>query len=295
MRILKNTRAAAVAIIATVQLLAATPAGAVTAQDIEFSMSVRKFFGESRARITATEYRPDGEGPFPLVLINHGSPRSPAERPSFTAKYKAQSEAFAAKGFVVINPVRRGYGKSDGPWAEDFFSCTNPSYYEAGLETAKDIAAAIDYAKTRPYIDSKRIVLVGQSAGGFGVLALASQQPEGVLGVVNFAGGRGSRGPNEVCNADQLVDAFARYAGTTRVPMLWFYAENDGYFGPKLAQRLYKAYRGKGVDVDFHVLPPFGKDGHAYFSAARNIGEWMAEFDTFFSKIQARQETQGKQ
>ena len=88
------------------------------------------------------------------------------------------------------------------------------------------------------------------------------------------------------------MEAFARYASTTRVPMLWFYSENDGYFGPELAQRLYAAYRDKGVDVEFRALPPFGKDGHGYFSAARNIGEWMAEFDSFFSKIQAKQATQ---
>lgn len=270
-------------------VFAAASAAAVTTEEIEIPLSVQKFFGESRYKLAATEYRPDGDGPFPMVLINHGSPRSATERATFTGKYKAQSEAFVHKGFVVINPLRRGYGKSDGPWAEDYFSCSNPSYYEAGLETAKDIAAAIEYAKTRPYIDAKRIVLIGQSAGGFGVLALASLQPEGVLGVVNFAGGRGSRGPNEVCNADRLVDAFARYASTTRIPMLWFYSQNDGYFGPELAQRMVKAYSDKGVDVKFVALPPFGKDGHMYFSAARNIGEWMPEFDAFFSKLQARQ------
>jgi dienelactone hydrolase len=273
-------------------LLAAASAGAVTGEDITLSVSVRKFFGDSSYQLLATEYRPDGAGPFPLVLINHGSPRSAADRVTFTAKYKAQSEAFAAKGFVVINPLRRGYGKSDGPWAEDYYSCGNPSYYEAGLETAKDIAAAIEYARTRPYIDTKRIVIVGQSAGGFGALALASLRPEGVIGVVNFAGGRGSRGPNEVCNPDKLVDAFGRYASTTQVPMLWFYAENDGYFGPQLAQRFFKAYRDKGVEVKLVALPPFGKDGHAFFSAARNVGEWMSEFELFFSSLQA---LQGKQ
>jgi dienelactone hydrolase len=273
-------------------LLAAASAGAVATEEVEIPLSVQKFFGESHYKLAATEYRPEGEGPFPLVVINHGSPRSAADRASFTAKYKAQSEALAGKGFVVINPLRRGYGKSDGPWAEDYFSCTNPNYFEAGLETAKDIAAAIEYAKSKPYIDAKRIVLVGQSAGGFGVLALASLRPEGVLGVVNFAGGRGSRAPNDVCNPGRLVDAFARYAGTTQVPMLWFYSENDGYFGPELAQRLFQAYRDKGVDVKFIGLPPFGKDGHSYFSAASKIGEWMPEFENFFSRIQP---TQGKQ
>lgn len=260
-------------------------------QDIEIPMTVKGIFGESHIKLAATEYRPDGTGPFPLVLINHGSPRSAADRVKTTGKYKAQSEAFAARGFVVINPVRRGYGKSEGSWAENYFSCTNPSYYEAGIETAKDIAAAIDYAKTKSYIDTKRIVLVGQSAGGFGILALASQQPDGVVGVINFAGGRGSRAPGEVCNEGRLVEAMGRYAGTTKVPMLWFYAENDMYFGPALARRMADAYQKSGVDMKFVAMPPYGNDGHGFFGAARNVEAWAGEVDVFMAKIGLSQGT----
>lgn len=187
--------------------------------------------------------------------------------------------------------MRRGYGKSEGSWAEDYFSCTNPSYYEAGLETAKDIAAAVDYAKTKPYIDTTHIVLVCQSAGGFGILALASQQPAGIVGVVNFAGGRGSRAPGEVCNEGRLVEAMRRYAGTTQVPMLWFYAENDMYFGPTLARRMADAYQQAGVDLKFIALPPFGKDGHGFFAAARNVNTWASEVDAFMKKIGIAQGT----
>ena len=267
----------------------ALSASALTVQEVDIPMAVKGLFGESRLKLAATEYRPDGNGPFPLVVINHGSPRTPAERTGMTAKYRAQSMAFVARGFVVLNPLRRGYGKSDGPWAEDYDSCNRPKYYEAGLESARDIAATIDYAKTRSYVDPHRIVLVGQSAGGFAALALASENPDGVLGVINFAGGRGSRGPNNVCNSNRLVNAFTRYAATTKVPMLWFYAENDLYFGPALAQRFAQAYRNQNRNLRFVALPANGEDGHLFFSAASNVDAWTGEVDAFMNQIGAVQ------
>lgn len=272
---------------AALALMSLAQAAAISESEVTIPVAVKGLFGESRANLAATEYRPEGDGPFPLIVINHGSPRSAADRARTTGKYRAQSEALAARGFVVINPVRRGYGKSDGPWAEDYFSCANPAYVEAGLETAKDIAAAIDYARTRPYIDAGRIVLIGKSAGGFGVLALASQNPPGVVGAINFAGGRGSRGPNEVCNENRLVDAFARYAGTTKAPMLWFYAENDLYFGPALVARMANAYRSKGVDLHYVALPAHGKDGHAFFDDRRNVDAWIDTVEAFLKKTGA--------
>jgi dienelactone hydrolase len=265
-------------------------AAAATEQEIDIPLVAKSVPGESHSRLVATEYRPDGPGPFPLAVINHGSPRNARDRANTTGqKYRAQSEALVARGFVVINPVRRGYGKSDGPWAEDYHSCSNPSYYEAGLESAADIAAALDYAKTRPYIDAMHTVLIGKSAGGFGVLALASRHPPGVIGVINFAGGRGSQGPNNVCNEGRLVDAFSRYAATTQVPMLWFYAENDLFFGPALANRMADAYRSKGVDVNYIAVPPYGRDGHAFFDNARNLDAWIGKVDAFLEKIGLRQ------
>ncbi len=76
-------------------------------------------------------------------------------------------------------------------------------------------------------------------------------------GTVNFAGGRGSRGPDDVCYDGKLVAAFSHYASTTHVPMLWFYSENDHFFGPALAKRLGEAYQSKGVDLDLEIVPPF--------------------------------------
>lgn len=254
-------------------------------RDIKIPMSVRGLFGESQVVLAATEYKPDGDGPFPLMLINHGAPRSSADIPKMKAQFVWQAQLFARRGFVVINALRRGYGDSDGPWAENYFNCANPDYIGAGLQSAKDINAALEYGRALPYIDTKHIVLVGQSAGGFGVLALSSQNPAGVVGTISFAGGRGSRGPDEVCADSKLVEAFGHYASTTHVPMLWYYAENDHFFGPALARRLADAYRAKGVDLDLEIVPPYGDDGHGFFRGRENVRIWAPTMDAFLRKV----------
>jgi len=242
-------------------------------------------FGNSTDNMVATEFRPDGPGPFPLIVINHGTPRTSAENRYVTDVYKEHARLFAQLGFVVLNPLRRGFGKSDGIAADSYGSCDNPDYYGAGLKTAQDIAAAIDYARTKPYIDTTRIVLVGQSGGGFGSLALASENVPGVVGVINFAGGRGARGVDNVCKTANLVDAFSRYAKTTHVPMLWFYSENDHSFYAALAKQLFAAYQDAGVDVRFIVAPPYRKDGHGFFHGIESAPIWMKEVASFLKKL----------
>jgi dienelactone hydrolase len=265
---------------------AAAPAMAdITVSEIRIPMTAKGMFSDARVELAATVYKPEGAGPFPLMLMNHGAPRSKEDFPKVKNFFSWQARYFAQRGFVVINPVRRGYGASDGPWAENYFTCGNPDYIFAGSESAKDIRAALDYGRAQPYVDANHVVLLGQSAGGFGVLALSSQNPPGVIGTISFAGGRGSRGPDDVCNDKKLVAAFRHYASTTHVPMLWFYSENDRFFGPALARRMGRAYQDGGVDLDLEIVPPDGDDGHNFFRGKSNLAVWAPVTEAFFRKL----------
>lgn len=114
---------------------------------------------------------------------------------------------------------------------------------------------------------------------GFAATALAAEPPAGLVGIVSFAGGRGSRGPKDVCRPDRLVEAFARYGRTARAPALWIYAENDLYFGPELSRAMHAAYRAGGAPAEFHLLPPFGQDGHSVYGRAQEL--WWPLVDGF--------------
>ena len=158
-----------------------------------------------------------GRGPLPLAVLSHGSPREPGRRGG-RLRFEPQSRWFLARGFVVLVPMRRGYGGSDGEWAEGYGSCEGADYRVAGLESAKDIGAAARFVAGRSDVDRARILLVGHSAGGFGSIALASLRPPGVVGVVNFSGGRGSIFAGQNCAPRRLVEAMEAYGAARRSP-----------------------------------------------------------------------------
>jgi dienelactone hydrolase len=198
---------------------------------VKIPMTIEGFLGKRDIQLSATVYRPVGKGPFPLVVLSHGSSDSEKEREICSMHWAVpQAGQFLKRGFAVIVLVRRGYGEAGGTYAEGFGSPAQPFYYEAGLESARDIIAAVKYGAGLPYDKGDTIFLVGQSGGGFGSIAAASLKPQGVVGVISFAGGRGGQpatNPGDPSCPEVLENAIARYAKTISVPVLWIYAEND--------------------------------------------------------------------
>ena len=231
---------------------------------------------------------PSGTGPHPAIVLSHGSPGSPSARVDFPAKYPVASAVFTRWGFVVVNPVRRGYGKTGGAWAEGYGPCAHPDFVHAGLATATDIAAAVSWVRQHPNVDPRRVVLVGQSAGGWGSLAAASRGDLPIRGVVNFAGGRGGKQQgiaNNNCSPDALVAAAGTLGKTARVPTLWIYTQNDQFFAPELSRRMVVAYTASGGLATYHVLPAIGRDGHALINMPDGVALWEAKVEAFLREI----------
>lgn len=237
-------------------------------------------------QLDAKIYMPQGNGPFPLIVLTHGTPRTAEDRKKTNVDtyFKNQSEYFANMGYAVIFVVRRGFGDSNAPYAEStLYSNGTRNYTKAGLEAAVDLKAAIEFMRKQDYIDSNRIILMGQSTGGHSVIATGSLNIEGVIGVVNFAGGRGSYEPDKVRDEDNLISSMAQYGKTSHVPTIWLYSENDHYFRPALAQAMFRAYKGKGGNARFITLPPFAEDGHRSFVGNRSA--WEPYVVDFLSNI----------
>jgi dienelactone hydrolase len=245
----------------------------------------------SGATMVATVMRPPGEDRRPLVVINHGSPANSAQRPGMERpRYSALSSWFVARGYVVVLPLRRGYGETGGAWAETYGSCQTPDYFGAGLQGAADIKSAIDYMRGQPFVASDRTIVVGQSAGGWATLALSSLNPPGVPGMIDFAGGRG--GGQELpggslgnCAPDALVKAAGRYGTTARVPTLWLYTENDSFFEPALVRRMVEAYNGAGGKATYRPLGAFGSDGHALAGSSSGVPIWSGPVAQFLGNL----------
>ena len=112
-------------------------------------------------------------------------------------------------------------------------------------------------------------MIVGHSAGGWGALALARENPQGVARIIAFAPGRGGRAndfPNQVCAPRRMLSSAAEFGKGARVPVTWLVAANDSYFSPAFSRQLADAFRTGGDKVDLHVLPASGSEGH-----------WLAE------------------
>lgn len=227
--------------------------------------------------------RPAEAGRYPLVIISHGSPRKAEERPTMTpAGFYIHALEFARRGFAVAIVMRRGYGDSGSDLAERSGPCNNPDYIRSGHAGAADIKAAIGALGKRSDVDPTRVIAVGQSAGGLASVALAADPPPGLVAVINFAGGRGSRADFDVCKEERLIAAFGAFGKTSRLPMLWVYTANDHFFEPKLAAQFHHAFTSAGGKVEFIPAPAFGKDGHSLFSIS-GIPRWTPYVDKFLA------------
>jgi len=227
--------------------------------------------------------RPSGPGPFPVAIVTHGAPRAPADRAGMTPlRLVPQAREFARRGWAVLVVMRRGYGGSGGSYAESNGACDNPDYVQAGERSAEDIRQAIRFMARQPFADATRVISVGVSAGGFASVALSANPPPGLRAVISFAGGRGSRGDDDVCTADRLVAAFGNFGQGSRLPNLWIYADNDLFFGPALARRFHEAFTRSGGKAEFVRMPASSKDGHFLFSA--DIAAWTPVVDRFLGE-----------
>lgn len=110
--------------------------------------------------IRGTEYRPQGEN-LPIAIVSHGfmafqdTVRHYAKK---LAELGYVSYCFDFCGGCVVK------GKSDGKTTE-----------MSVMTEVKDLEAVIDYAKSRQYNDSKKVVLMGCSQGGFVSAIVASR------------------------------------------------------------------------------------------------------------------------
>jgi dienelactone hydrolase len=268
---------------------------ALTAFSIAASSAIAQHYVERQVRIPWAAAEPGGldallvyvdlPGKHPLVVLTHGSARSPQDHALVTPwQQLPQALWFARRGWIALVVVRRGYGSSGGDQDGNHgghCSIRNGHYadYEtAGTYAAEDLRIAIDYARGLPQVDDTRIVAAGVSTGGFTTVALTANPPRGLVAGINFAGGRGSQADHDVCDPGDLVGAFREYGKHSRVPMLWIYSENDKFFWPELAQKFDAAFRAGGGQDQFVLAPPDGDDGHHLFG---HIEAWTPTVDAF--------------
>ncbi|MGH9840965.1 MAG: alpha/beta hydrolase family protein [Blastocatellia bacterium] len=106
--------------------------------------------------VEAISFKPDGDGPFPALLLIPGHATS-------ARQWIPNGLTFAAEGFACLAVTQPGYGKSEGPG--DY----------VGPKTIKVLTEGYRRLQREPFADPKRMGIVGYSRGGMAASLLAVQ------------------------------------------------------------------------------------------------------------------------
>lgn len=228
--------------------------------------------------LETTVYKPDGAGPFPLLVINHG--KAPGD-PKLQSRdrFVHMASAFVRRGYAVMVPMRTGFAQSTGRYIDHGCNMTANGYTQAN-----DVRDAINYARQQRWVDAEHIVVAGQSYGGLATMALATQEIPGVRGVMNFAGGLRVHGGS--CDwQGSLVRAFAEYGKRSKMESMWMYGANDSYFGPELVKRMHNAYTVGGASAQLIAFGEFKRDAHTMLASRDGAQVWLPEAERFLARI----------
>jgi dienelactone hydrolase len=234
--------------------------------------------GPNSVELETTIFKPPGPGPFPLVIMNHGkalgNPRNQSRD-----RFIAISREFVERGYAVVIPMRKGFSKSTGDYAD--YGCDMTSN---GQAQADDLQSALEYLVTQSWADKDRIVVAGQSYGGLATMAFGTRHFPGVKGLINFAGGLKMHGGSCQWQAS-LIKAFTEYGAKTTLPSIWFYGANDQHFGPGLAAKMHEAYLQAGGHAKLIAYGPFKKDAHGMSGSREGVKVWWPETEKFLKEI----------
>ncbi len=113
-------------------------------------------FQNSGTTLEGSLYVPEGGGPFPLVVIAHGSPCMPRR------VYHTFADHLARNGVAVFSFDKRGTGNSGGHCVTE-----NNTSLENLTLLASDLSAGLEKASLHPLVDPGRLGIWGISQGGW--------------------------------------------------------------------------------------------------------------------------------
>lgn len=282
----------------TAQAWAQAPVAEPEAKDLReevqrISVTVKDMYRRQETRqIPITIFRPAGDGPFPLAIMNHGRANQErrAGQQGVRQRYEFLSRYLVSKGFAVMVPTRVGYGETYGEYdPEASGACNAPRLEPMSMVASDQVLATLEFAKTLPYIDSTRWLVMGQSVGGLASVATVWRHPPGLLGGINFAGGVGGNpdtAPGEPCSPQETSRLWGNKAAEASVPMLWLYWENDRYWGPDYPKKWHQAWVRGGAKAELHTLAAAGKEGQdGHGAMGFDMDHWVPLAEVFLARL----------
>ena len=248
-------------------------------------------FPSGSLQLRGTIYKPKGDGPFPAVVYNHGSPKETA------MVAKAVGPIYAKRGWVFFMPDRRGHGLSAnvGPYIMDETDKASKRGKNAGamalirlltIDHLDDQIAAADWLRKQKYVHPKRVAVHGHSFGG--ILTILGAERGNYCAGIDAAGG--AMNWNESQDLQQTMMAAASRA---KSPIFFLQADNDYTTIP--SRVLSNVMRKYQKPFQLKMYPPVGKthaDAHNF--AYTGGATWAEDIFKFLDKycIQEAQRTE---
>jgi carboxymethylenebutenolidase len=227
-------------------------------------------------------WKPEGAGPFPAVLYNHGSgPQSDLTRPA------KLGPVFARHGYVILYLFRRGAGLSadQGTDSETLMNRAMAAFGQARRNEVQlqlleaelpDVETGLAVLRARSDVDTARIAVVGYSFGG--QLTLLEAERHGIRAAVVFGVAAGSWEGSPMLR-DRLLAAVRR----TTAPVFFIPAANDHSIAPGKALDAEMARAGRLHRLK--IYPAVGstpRDGHDFIH--QRVSSWETDVFAFLDE-----------
>jgi dienelactone hydrolase len=231
-------------------------------------------------------YKPDGAGPFPTVVWNHGSEPNPGGGPQFDSV----AAIFVPAGYVVVAPMRRGQSDSQGKYIQDTIRATAQRSGESaaerlmvelmGSEQLSDQLAGLSYAKTLSFVDTSKLVVAGCSYGGIETL-LAAERGAGFKAALSISPAALSWSGHTVLQ-NRLIDAVHRI----NMPVLLIQPPKDASLEPAkvLGAEAQKLGKSSFTAKVYPATMPDDQQVHC-FGGAKGMRNWAQEALQFFGGV----------
>lgn len=242
---------------------------------------------------------PQAKDKSPVVIFSHGRPGTLAARAAQKSPVHPNIVRYwHSHGYSVVAAVRPGYGDNSKVDPEDHGvrwdhdPCSGEVNFQKTANAATHAVKAVHkWLTSQEWVKTDRLLLVGQSVGGFTTVNACGQNWSGVIGCINFVGGTGGNptaSPGKSCKPEKVSEIFSQAAKTTNVPSLWLYSANDKYWGEDPPKQWFKSYQesakaaGQTVTSEFFAAPAVGENGHSMQVNGMNL--WVPVVDKWLDQ-----------